>query len=463
MFKNFGKVLKFTFKNMADTMTFKIMTIVVALILLIVPSIVFMIMGANEKKDDKETLESCGIESFYVVNKISDSYVDFNALNYLNVDGYNNIKYINEENVDVALRHASENVAQGMKTAVLVFSKEENGFVSEIITPDDLDAPDVNNFNTFLTQYESPIAIMASGLSIEQIGIVATSSQVKTYNETGFNSGVSKDDELSNGKQDVMDSFIRDKIIEVLKFIIPFINLIVFYFMVLLYCQSVSQSLVLEKQNKLMDTILVSIKPEALAAGKVLGLNLAAIAQIVIWTISCFVGFGAAMLITEHFYPDNNLIAIYFIKHMMEYDLFKPLNVLAGIVILVLGFMLYSALAAIGGSISTTREEAANSSYIYIFVLLASYFGVLYGGVLSGGDCALWTAAIPFTAPLVVPGYAILGGISSTYLIISLVTTVVVTVALVFASGRLYTTTSLYKGNKITLAKMLKTIFTGEL
>lgn len=465
MFKNFSKVFAFTFKNMANTKSFKSLTAFLALVLLIAPTVIFLLTTKDgEGKAEDAALNECGLESIYVVNQVSSSDVNFNALNTLAEDGYDNIVYVNEENLNTALKLSDEAVGQGKKVAVLQLFSKDDSIETNLIVPDALadDEKEINNYNKFINKYSNIFAVMSLGLSTDQIMTIAMNTDVNSYDYTGYNTGISKNDKLNELDTETADSYVRDVIIKVLKYIVPFINLMFFYFMVLFYCQGVTQALVVEKQNKLMDTMLVSVKPEALAAGKVIGINCAAILQVVIWVLSLVVGLVSGVLITDHFRPGNTNPVIYFLKNLNRYDIFNPLYVVIAIMIFILGFVLYSSLSAIAGALSTTREEAASNNYIYVLALLASYFGVLFGGVLQGGTCPIWASLIPFTAALIVPGFALLGAISTGQLIASLAVSIVVSVILVILSGRLYRVTALFKGNKISFAKMLKIIFTSN-
>lgn len=462
MFKNFSKVFAFTFKNMANTKSFKCITIIIALILLVAPTIIFLLMTKDSKKDSSEVLEACGLESIYVVNQVSDSDVNFNILNSLAEENYDNIVYVNEENLNKAINLAEDAAEQGKKVAVLQLFSSDQSIESNIIVPDSLEdlENEINNYNDFIEKYSNTFAVIALGLSTDQLVAVSMNTNINSYDETGYINGQSNTDKLEKLDEETADSYVRDVIIKALKYIVPFINLIVFYFMVLFYGQGVTQVLVVEKQNKLMDTMLVSVKPEALAAGKVIGINSAAIFQIVVWVASLVIGLVSGVAITEHFKPDNNNPIIYFLKNLNHYNIFNPLYVVISILILILGFVLYSCLSAIAGALSTTREEAASNNYIFIFVLLGSYFAVLLGGVLSSGTCPLWASIIPPVAALVVPGFALLGAISTGQLIASLCVSLVVSVILIIIAGRLYKLTSLFKGNNLSLAKMFKIIFT---
>ena len=78
---------------------------------------------------------------------------------------------------------------------------------------------------------------------------------------------------------------------QIVAMLAPILVLFLMYFMVLLYGQSTANSTIMEKNSKLMDTFLLSVKPEALMLGKVLATSLAGIMQMLLWLGSLMGGF----------------------------------------------------------------------------------------------------------------------------------------------------------------------------
>ena len=68
MFRNFGKVFSFSLRNQVGSKSYKIFTIVFALILLVMPSVIMMIVAGSKDEDEDKPLESCGAEKIYIVS-----------------------------------------------------------------------------------------------------------------------------------------------------------------------------------------------------------------------------------------------------------------------------------------------------------------------------------------------------------------------------------------------------------
>ena len=131
MFKNFDKVLKFTFKNQIAPKSYKIYTTVIAALLILIP-IVICLIASSKMDDDDGTVKRCGADTVYIVN---ESYpdIEYSFLKSLGTPGYENIVFKNAKTVDEAL--ASVNANGEVKSLIYEVTVEEDGVYSNIIIP----------------------------------------------------------------------------------------------------------------------------------------------------------------------------------------------------------------------------------------------------------------------------------------------------------------------------------------
>ena len=90
---------------------------------------------------------------------------------------------------------------------------------------------------------------------------------------------------------------------DVLSMVLPFVSLMLLYFLVLLYGQGTAASVLLEKTSKLMDLFLVSVEPTAMVLGKVLATALAGLLQLTVWILSLMGGFAAGGVLARQTAP----------------------------------------------------------------------------------------------------------------------------------------------------------------
>ena len=79
MFKNFGKVFKFTFHNQVAPASYKVLTFVIGILLFLIPAGILVLLSMNANNDKDKKLESCGAEKIYVANTVAEG-TDFNIL-----------------------------------------------------------------------------------------------------------------------------------------------------------------------------------------------------------------------------------------------------------------------------------------------------------------------------------------------------------------------------------------------
>ena len=452
MFKNFGNVYKFSLKN-ALTRGYKLLTVVMCILLIAVP-ILIMFFSAKSKSDNKEEeIESCQAEKIYVVNELGGEESDFNSLNLIGEKNYDNITYINYSNADDALK-ALQN---GESAFVLGFENKNGTASSYIVVPKgNISESDAENYFDFMDKYQSYFIVLAAGLDQNGLRQVMTQSEYETFHVSGYEENVSIADTEEN------DKVMAESVLSAMKSVLPYISLMLLYFLIISYGASIAQSIVMEKSSKLMDTMLVSVRPEALCLGKFLAVVTAGVLQILLWIASVVVGFIIGNMICTKVYPDANFALLAFFKAMNSLNVFSLGNVIIALLILIIGFLLFASLAVVAGAISGSREEAASASAIFIIPLIISFFAIMYGGGLESGGAPAWMLYVPFTAALITPSYVALGACEFLEGMISLGIIVTTTLIFIIVAGRLYKMMSLYKGNGVKLGKALKMLFTGN-
>ena len=74
---------------------------------------------------------------------------------------------------------------------------------------------------------------------------------------------------MTAGEENLNDTeSMLETVREILAYLLPVVNIMVLYFLILLYGQSVAGNVIMEKTSKLMDTFLVAVKPTAMVFGR---------------------------------------------------------------------------------------------------------------------------------------------------------------------------------------------------
>ena len=145
-------------------------------------------------------------------------------------------------------------------------------------------------------------------------------------------------------------------------------------------------ALVEEKENRVMEVLLSSVKPEALLLGKFFGLGAAGLLQMLAWLTSVGVGVLVIGLIVD--IPDG-LLAVPSVG-----------DIVVAAAYFLFGYALFASLMAAVGAVSTSLREANQISAI---VIIPAFIPVWLNFILftePEGTVARVLTYIPFTAPV---------------------------------------------------------------
>ena len=160
-----------------------------------------------------------------------------------------------------------------------------------------------------------------------------------------------------------------------------------------------------EKESRLIEVLLSSVSPRQLLTGKVLGLGAAGLVQVVVWLASLPLLLNLASSTIGGFFSTIQL----------------PANFLVlGIIYFVLGYLLFAALSAGVGAISSSARDGQPITMIYaLLVFVPIWFASL---LFIFPDSPIWTVLtiFPITAPIEVMLRLGVAGIATWELVTSL-------------------------------------------
>jgi ABC-2 type transport system permease protein len=221
------------------------------------------------------------------------------------------------------------------------------------------------------------------------------------------------------------------------------IAVFVIYFIILLYGNNVLRGVREEKENRVVEIVLSSIRAEQLMAGKVFGIGGACLLQVAIWVAvaGLVAAFGEDIVRAiggqPPALPDLPLSAAF------VYVFF-----FAG------GFFLYASIYAALGSLATSGQDAQNMQFAAMVPLMVAFFMAF--GVMNDPESRLAVVAslIPFTSLIVVPLRAILGAIPWTQVVLSAILLALTCWGTLWVAGRIYRVTVLATGQRPSVRRL---------
>jgi len=174
-----------------------------------------------------------------------------------------------------------------------------------------------------------------------------------------------------------------------------------------------------EKQSRVVEVVLSTVRARDLLMGKVLGIGILGLAQLVVFVVAAL---GAASFTGGIPLPSTTpgtvaLLAVWF----------------------VLGYALYSTALGFLGALASRMEEASNASTPVTMIAMVSYFVAIFAVVGDpSGTIATVATYIPPAAPFVVPLRAAFDAIGPLEIAISVALTVAAIWALFNVGARVY-------------------------
>jgi ABC-2 type transport system permease protein len=210
------------------------------------------------------------------------------------------------------------------------------------------------------------------------------------------------------------------------------------YFIILFYGMNVARSIIEEKTSRIFEVLLATVKPAEMLAGKVIGVGAVGLTQVGIW-IALAVGVVASSLIGSnvHILPSGGQSVLF-------------------IVFFLLGYLLYSSIAAALGAM-TNSEQELQQMQIFLMMPLILCSVIIFNVVTNpDGPLAKAFSFIPFTTPLIMYTRVIVGKPSPIAVAGSILEMIVTIAVVLWVSSRIYRVGILMYGKKPNLPEILR-------
>lgn len=459
--KGLGKIFAFTFERQVKSTGYLVGTIVFALLCFLLPAGIMAAVEyfGGDSDSAVETAAVSPVQTVYVADE-TDGAADWNLLTQAGSETFGGISYVTCGSLEEADAQAGQEehslillLEEAKKTAQenalsQVSNGSQNGYQMHLLLPDStsLSEGDAGDLESFLQANFQIILLQKSGIDPAAAAelLVPATTEVTTVGE-----------EALSETEAALESMR-----EVLGMLLPYLNIMILYFLVLFYGQGVANNVIMEKTSKLMDTFLVAVKPTAMVFGKVLAVTAASMLQFVIVAASLIGGFAAGSALVRMINPDSDMLLLLFFDSLSEFQgVMTVPGILLAVVMMVSGFFLYCSLSAIGGSAAGKPEDLSSTNVVFTTVLIVSFLAALYaGGIgsMDSGAFAKWLDFVPFTSILVTPSRIMLGEVSLGMGFVSLLLVLIVSVLCLLLAGKVYRMMALYKGNPPTPAKLMK-------
>ena len=414
--KNIILIAKREFFTQVKKKSFIILTLLTPLLIIVFGGVVSLMFQANE-------------------TQMQISVIDKSGLFKDRLKSDQNIRYVfSSEETEKSLIKALETTEE--MNAVMIIPKKdihelENSI--EVLTNKNLSNEARKNIAGNISEIIKAEKINALGISTVQI--------------EDLNKGVNLHVVNVLEKEKKQDSFL----VGVKSGLSMFLMYCVFTF-IMMYGIRVMRSVLEEKNNRVVEILISSVKPFELMMGKILGVTGVALVQFGVWVVMIFasvmtlgssnVGMagGAAevqMVLSALSQVNYGLILFVFVIYFL------------------LGYLFYSAMYAAIGSAVDNETETQQFTLFAILPMMLGFYGSITIMNNPDGPMSFWLSMIPFTSPIAMLA-RIPFDVPVWELVLSIVILLVSTLGMVFIASKIYRVGILMYGNKVTLKELWK-------
>jgi len=414
--KNIILIAKREFFTQVKKKSFIILTLLTPLLIIVFGGVVSLMFQANE-------------------TQMQISVIDKSGLFKDRLKSDQNIRYVfSSEETEKSLIKALETTEE-MNAVMIIPKKEihqlENSI--EILTNKNLSNEARRNIAGNISEIIKAEKINALGISTAQI--------------EDLNKGVNLHVVNILEKEKKQDSFL----VGVKSGLSMFLMYCVFTF-IMMYGIRVMRSVLEEKNNRVVEILISSVKPFELMMGKILGVTGVALVQFGVWVVMIFasvmtLGSSNVGMVSGVAEVQMVLLALSQINYGLILFVF--------VIYFLLGYLFYSAMYAAIGSAVDNETETQQFTLFAILPMMLGFYGSITIMNNPDGPMSFWLSMIPFTSPIAMLA-RIPFDVPVWELVLSIVILLVSTLGMVFIASKIYRVGILMYGNKVTLKELWK-------
>ena len=414
--KNIILIAKREFFTQVKKKSFIILTLLTPLLIIVFGGVVSLMFQANE-------------------TQMQISVIDKSGLFKDRLKSDQNIRYVfSSEETEKSLIKALETTEE--MNAVMIIPKKdihelENSI--EVLTNKNLSNEARKNIAGNISEIIKAEKINALGISTAQI--------------EDLNKGVNLHVVNVLEKEKKQDSFL----VGVKSGLSIFLMYCVFTF-IMMYGIRVMRSVLEEKNNRVVEILISSVKPFELMMGKILGVTGVALVQFGVWVVMIF-----ASVMT---FGSSNVGMVSGVAEVqMVLSALSQINygliLFVFVIYFLLGYLFYSAMYAAIGSAVDNETETQQFTLFAILPMILGFYGSITIMNNPDGPMSFWLSMIPFTSPIAMLA-RIPFDVPVWELVLSIVILLVSTLGMVFIASKIYRVGILMYGNKVTLKELWK-------
>ena len=393
-----GQVYRFTLSQLLKSRANR-----VTLIIMVLLAAVSMPLTALLGGETPETSDTAGLTSVRVDNR-TDLVLDFSG--------------------DAYWADTDFSADAGEPDAVVTITGDETGYQVAVNGGETADAGELSQLAETARQAVRDACLQAAGLSSRQLEALTASTGEEDSHEDGF--------------------------------WVQYGYSILAMILCLMSASYVIRAVVEEKDSRLVELLLVSVKPMALLAGKIL----AVMAFTFGWLLAMLAGFGVSCGLTAGLMGpgvlQKQLSGLLAAVPRVQEDLWQAAGVLLVLLVsLGLGYLTMSLIGGVAGACCSGMEEAGEATGPVMLLTMAGYLASCVVGAVPSGPVAVFSTLCPVVSIFCAPVQFAGGNVSFWLVLASWAIQAAVIWGLLTLASRVYAGLIVHRGSRVKLRELM--------
>ena len=393
-----GQVYRFTLSQLLKSRANR-----VTLIIMVLLAAVSMPLTALLGGETPETSDTAGLASVRVDNR-TDLVLDFSG--------------------DAYWADTDFSADAGEPDAVVTITGDETGYQVAVNGSETADAGELSQLAETARQAVRDACLRAAGLSSRQLEALTASTGEEDSHEEGF--------------------------------WVQYGYSILAMILCLMSASYVIRAVVEEKDSRLVELLLVSVKPMALLAGKIL----AVMAFTFGWLLAMLAGFGVSCGLTAGLMGSGvlqkQLSGLLAAVPRVQEDLWQAAGgLLVLLVSLGLGYLTMSLIGGVAGACCSGMEEAGEATGPVMLLTMAGYLASFVVGAVPSGPVAVFSTLCPVVSIFCAPVQFAGGNVSFWLVLASWAIQAAVIWGLLTLASRVYAGLIVHRGSRVKLRELM--------
>lgn len=393
-----GQVYRFTLSQLLKSRANR-----VTLIIMVLLAAVSMPLTALLGGETPETSDTAGLASVRVDNR-TDLVLDFSG--------------------DAYWADTDFSADAGEPDAVVTITGDETGYQVAVVGSESAHAGELSQLAETARQAVRNACLQAAGLSSRQLEALTASTGEEDSHEDGF--------------------------------WVQYGYSILAMILCLMSASYVIRAVVEEKDSRLVELLLVSVKPMALLAGKIL----AVMAFTFGWLLAMLAGFGVSCGLTAGLMGpgvlQKQLSGLLAAVPRVQEDLWQATGVLLVLLVsLGLGYLTMSLIGGVAGACCSGMEEAGEATGPVMLLTMAGYLASFVVGAVPSGPVAVFSTLCPVVSIFCAPVQFAGGNVSFWLVLASWAIQAAVIWGLLTLASRVYAGLIVHRGSRVKLRELM--------